>query len=126
MAEEANKAQKAVGIGCVTLLVLVVLLVVIGAIAGSPNQERDEAALDAIDSVYAAPGRCLATANDGNWREAALVLSSQSTDELVIVEVYLTRTLTGEEITYRFGVPLDTNGQPTGGALPGNEAARAC
>lgn len=123
---DTSTGQKAAGRGCLALLVLAVLIVLLGAIVGDPDQERDDAVLAELDRTYGTRPGCLAGAKNGNWREAALVLDSQSTDELVIVEVYLRRTLTGEEVTYRFGVPVGPDGRPQGGVLPGNEAARAC
>jgi hypothetical protein len=99
---------------------------IIVAITGGANADRDEAVLAEIDRIYGTEPGCLADANDGDWQETAVVLDSQSTDRLVIVEVYLTRTLTGEDLTYRFGVPVDDDGKATGGATPGNALTSSC
>jgi hypothetical protein len=123
---ELGTGQKAAGIGCLSVVGLVFVIVVLAVVLGGGESERDEAVLAEIDRIQGTAPGCLADANDGDWQDAAVVLDSESSDELVIVEVFLSRTLTGEDLRYRFGVPIGPDGMPTGGVIPGNELSSRC
>jgi hypothetical protein len=101
MAEEPNKVQKAVGVGCLSLIVLGLVVVVLGAALGGGDSELETTALDVVDQTF---GECLVASGLDDWRESAVVRTSTETDGVVTVAVFATRIATGEELRYEFRV----------------------
>lgn len=112
--------KEAAKIGCLSLIGLFVLLAIIGSLFGGGGVTGND------DQVLQLVGQRATCLSHLDINEAAMVSSSDSTDDLAVVRAFTKNNLTGADKEYRFGVPLNADGTPRGTVVPGNPEAADC